>query len=110
MKYAIYILCIAFLCGFLACKKNSPTTSCNSSEAYTSGIKSIIDNNCTGSGCHGTNSYLGDFTSYAGLKTALSNGTFKREVITKKTMPKGSSLSTSEYNKINCWLNNGFPE
>lgn len=110
MKYAIYILCIAFLCVFLACKKNSPTTSCNSSEAYTSGIKSIIDNNCTGSGCHGTNSYLGDFTSYAGLKTALSNGTFKREVITKKTMPKGSSLSESDYNKINCWLNNGFPE
>lgn len=104
------ILTLSLLVGMVACKKDTTETKCDSNLAYSSSIKSIIDNNCTTSGCHGSKSPLGDFTSYAGLKSVLTNGDFKRVVITQKSMPKGSTLSESDFTKIECWVNNGFKE
>lgn len=110
MKYVFYLSIALLISSLSSCEKKTPTTSCDDSITYTSGIKSIIDNKCATAGCHVGNFPQGNFTTYAGLKPALSSGTFKREVITKKSMPKNSSLSESDFNKIDCWVAKGFPE
>jgi hypothetical protein len=95
-----------------SCKKNKKLTpKCDGSHpTYNSGIKTIIDNNCTGSSCHANGSPYGIFTNYQGLQPFISNGTFKRDVLDKQIMPKNKNLSQDELNKIQCWVDNGFPE
>lgn len=92
-----------------SCKKETETVDC-STVTYSSKIKVIIDSKCATSGCHDASSVNGDFRSYAGLSPVLLNGKFKNEVITKKTMPKGGTLSTTQIEEINCWLNAGALE
>jgi len=94
----------------VACKKSTSTSStttntCDGTAAtYNSNVKSIIDGACTSSGCHPT------YNSYSGIKSILNSGDFKREVITNKTMPSGSSLTSSQLNILKCWSDAGFPE
>lgn len=96
------------------CKKSknetTQTTTCDGSITYTASAKAIIDKNCTSSGCHNVGSSRGDFTTYSGLKPYLTNGEFYKEVITTKDMPRGSSLSTDEYNALYCWSKNNYAE
>lgn len=115
MKYffiiapSIAIITTAFISS---CKKNKKLTpSCDGSNPkYNSEIKAIIDNNCTGSTCHASGSPYGNFTTYQGLKPYLDNGLFKRDVLDQQIMPKNKNLSQSELNKIQCWVNNNYPE
>lgn len=96
-----------------ACKKAEKATPvCDGTiSAYNSNIKSIINDNCTSSGCHGSGSSNGDFTSYNGLKPVLSNGKFKSQVLDNQTMPKGArNLSADQLNKIMCWYESNYPE
>jgi hypothetical protein len=96
------------------CKKsNNDTTqsiTCAGTVTYAVTAKAIIDKNCTSSGCHNAGSSRGDFTSYAGIKPYLNSGDFYKEVITTKAMPKGSSLSTDDYNALYCWSKNNYAE
>lgn len=116
MKYRVVLSLLGLMLWGVSCKKSSTTsstdstTTCSSSYTYSADIKSIIDASCLGSGCHGSGSGRGDFTTYAGLKSYITNGSFKREVVTNKTMPQGSSLSTEQRSKISCWLDNGAAE
>jgi len=81
------------------------SASCDGSHpTYNNGIKSIIDSRCSSSGCHP------GYSTYNGIKGILQNGDFTQEVLTNQTMPKNSSLSQDEINKIQCWANDGFPE
>lgn len=91
-----------------SCKKKPKCDGTNST--YDSNIKSIIDSHCTNTSCHGGGSVNGDFTTYNGIKPKLSSGAFKEQVLDKKTMPKGSSLSKDELSKIACWSDNNYPE
>lgn len=98
---------------FFSCKKdkNKLTPTCDGSHpTYNSAIRSIINSNCTSSGCHNSGSSRGDFTTYSGIAPYLNNGSFKREVLTDQTMPKRDNLSQSELNSIQCWVNDGYPE
>lgn len=116
MKKSIVLSLLVLLTLAVACKKSSTTTNsdtsttCSSSYTYTADIKSIIDASCLGSGCHGSGSSRGDFTTYTGMKAYITNGSFKKEVITNKTMPQGSSLSSDQLSMISCWLDNGAAE
>lgn len=90
-----------------ACKKENSklTPACDGSHpTYNSEIKSIIDTRCATSGCHP------GFSSYSGLNGILQNGQFKREVLTNQSMPQNSSLTQDQINKIQCWVNDGYPE
>lgn len=92
-----------------ACKKDEKsdklTPTCDgSSPTYQNTIKSIIDTKCATSNCHAS------YSSYSGLRPALQNGSFRREVLVDQTMPQGSSLTQDQLNKIQCWVNNDFPE
>jgi len=102
------LVCLALIL-FTSCKKEKDsdklTPTCDgSSPTYQSTIKSIIDSKCATPNCHST------FSDYSGLQPILQDGSFRREVLVDQTMPEGSSLSQDQLNKIQCWVNNGFPE
>ena len=103
-------LCITMLLVVLtACKKDKVneklTPTCDgSAPTYQNTIKSIIDTKCATSNCHSS------YSNYSGLQPALQNGSFRREVLVDQTMPQGSSLTQDQLNKIQCWVNNEFPE
>ena len=92
-----------------ACKKDKDTEkltpACDgSAPTYQNTIKSIIDTKCATSNCHAS------YSSYSGLLPALQNGSFRREVLVDQTMPQGSSLTQDQLNKIQCWVDDDFPE
>ena len=107
MKKLVFTLLAAAVLS--ACKKDGTsgklTPSCDGSHpTYNSSIKAILDARCGSASCHA------NYTSYSGLSGILQNGQFKREVLTNQTMPKGSSLTQDQINKIQCWVNDGYPE
>jgi len=108
MKF--FLVCILCCMGLLvSCKKDTDsgklTPACDGSHpTYQSDIKNIIDSRCTSSGCHP------DFASYEGLFPKLQGGDFEREVLVNQTMPDGAPLTQEQINKIQCWVNDGYPE
>lgn len=107
-KLAIVVLEFFGFYFIFSCKKTDPVCD-GSNPTYHSAIKSIIDNSCIS--CHGAGSSRGNFKAYQGLKPYLDNGKFKRLVLEEQVMPKGpAKLSPDELNKIQCWVNNGYPE
>lgn len=109
MKTSVLITALVstLLLSLWSCNKTSTTasTTCDgTASTYNSNVKNILDGACTSSGCHPT------YNTYSGLKSILTSGDFTREVITNKTMPRGSSLSASQLNILKCWADAGFPE
>ncbi len=93
-----------------ACKKKDEYANLNCASinaSYKADIKPIIDANCTASGCHGTKSSNGDYTSYEGLLIRVNNGTLSKRVLYTKDMPQNGALSLQDRQKIKCWLNSG---
>ncbi len=77
--------------------------------SYNSPINNILDKNCNG--CHSNpEKQKGDFTKYVGLKAKIDNGTFKTEVLDKKTMPPKEPLSSEDYAKLKLWFEQGAIE
>lgn len=110
-KIFFLLLSVSLVSSLQFCKKKDKDDGvCNGSGTYDSSIKNIISSNCSEQSCHGAGSPNPNFTSYASLKPYLDDGTFKRVVIDNKTMPKNSSLSTTDYNAIKCWAEAGYPE
>lgn len=100
------ILTVALFCSLLivGCKKKESkvTPVCDgSSPTYTSFVSGLIASKCAS--CH-------DYSTYAKLSTVTSNGKFKSEVLEKQSMPQGGSLTESELNKLQCWVENNYPE
>ena len=104
---SVFILIILL---FITCKKNEfKNLDCSTIDSkYSTSISGIISSSCTTAGCHnGTSSF--DLRTYSLVKPYIDNGKFNDEVINKKSMPKGKSLSQDELNKIKCWLDQGGP-
>lgn len=114
LLFLIFILAGCFGLAF-SCKKKDKKDDLNNldcstiSSGYASNIKPIIDGNCLSSGCHNAGSANGDFTTYAGLKAKVDNGSIDNRVIQQKNMPLNNPLATDELKKIKCWLNSGAP-
>ena len=96
--------------SFASCNKTESPVCDGSSPTYDDDIKVIIDNNCTS--CHDAGSSDGDYTTYAAFSAHRSNGKFESSVLIKQDMPQSSnnSLTQDQLNKIQCWVENGFPE
>lgn len=111
-KILLLLLAVPAFLLFQQCKKEDEykDLSCNSPVSYTSTIKTIIDANCTSSGCHNANSRNGDLTSYAGVLVQVRNGELSKRVLYKKNMPRSRPLSLEDRQKIKCWLDGGSPE
>lgn len=111
------ILSAALLFSLAACvnherEEPKPLSECDPSLSTFSGhVNPIIQTNCVLSGCHEAGSVNGDYTSYAGLKEKVDNGTFKNSVIDGNTpvMPQTGQLPDAELRVLECWLNNGAP-
>ena len=89
---------------FVGCKKDKSivTPVCDGSNTtYTNFVANYISSNCAS--CH-------DYSTYAKLSTILSNGQFKSQVLSNQTMPKGNTSSSSDLNKLQCWVENNYPE
>ncbi|MDP4797829.1 MAG: hypothetical protein NWR50_03110 [Crocinitomicaceae bacterium] len=89
---------------FTFCKKskNNITPVCDGSNpTYTNFVADLIASKCAS--CH-------DYSTYAKLSAITSNGQFTNTVLTDQTMPKNNSISEADLNKLQCWVENGFPE
>lgn len=98
---------IALFTLLYSCNKSSTktTASCDgTSSTYNSNMKTILDANCTASGCHPA------YSSYQGIKSILENGQFTSHVLTSQDMPRNATLSSDQLNKIQCWADAGYPE
>lgn len=88
--------------SMVACKKNQKVTCDGSAPTYDSYVQSVVNSNCIS--CHS------NYSTYSGLSSVTSNGKFEKEVLVNRTMPEGGSLTQDELNKLQCWVENGFPE
>jgi hypothetical protein len=85
-----------------------PVTCDTSAITYANDILPIINNSCATSGCHEAgNTAIGDFSTYAGVKAKVDNGTFTNRVLVQKDMPPAAPLSNCEQAKIQQWINDG---
>jgi hypothetical protein len=82
---------------------------------YANNIKPIIISKCATPNCHvpGHQDPI-DLDTYAGLKTIVDNGHFKKRVMDGNpsfmpTSSAGGKLDDATLSKIQCWLDNGAP-
>ena len=86
------------------------TVDCNTvgNKAFAADVSPIISSSCAIASCHAAGSGNGPgpltnhtqiFAARTSIRSAVSNG----------TMPKNSSLSTSQKNSIICWIDSGAP-
>lgn len=85
---------------------------CSTTISYSATIAPIISTNCTtSSGCHGSGSVNGDYTTYSGLAAKATNGSLNNRVVVVKDMATfpilSTPLTTDEIGKIDCWIQQG---
>ena len=111
----LFLLIFSGLLAMVSCKKDDDTggdtgVDCNTVK-FSASILPILTSSCTLSECHDSSSPNGDFTSYAGIEMLAKNGKMKQLVLVDKTMPKsGDALTTTQLEKIECWINAGAPD
>jgi uncharacterized membrane protein len=82
--------------------------------SYMNDIKPIIDESCALAGCHVAGFVNGDYTTYAGLKSKVDNGSLSRRAVEDKDMPPSNTsgpteLTTAQIQLIHCWIEDGAP-
>ncbi len=109
------LLAIVSSITFITCKKDSsdssglPTCTISGSLSYSTNMKGIIDEYCTG--CHTPGgSGPGDYTSYEGIKADLASGKVGTTTVVNKTMPQGTTMPQAKIDSINCWIQAGYPK
>jgi len=101
----VVVLGILMTSFVVACRKNKNkiTPVCDGTNAtYNSTVKAIVNASCVG--CHSS------YSTYSGLSSITSNGQFNSHVLKDQDMPKGATLTADQLNKLQCWLEAGFPE
>lgn len=109
----IFFLIMVILTSFVGCKKKKEmkeilNANCSGVPAsYNSDLKPLVNASCMGSGCHGTGSSNGDFTTYAGIKNKSDNGSLFSRVVKNGTMPPAGALTKDQRIAFKCWIDNG---
>lgn len=106
---------------FISCSKSgttggggggggTTTVDCNTitNKAFAADISPIISSSCAIASCHAAGSGNGpgpltNFTQIFAARTSI------RSAVSNGTMPKNSSLVTSQKNSIICWIDSGAP-
>lgn len=115
---ATSFLCILLALFFYSCHNDKgllppvPLPAPGSSNAcdsvkYSVDVVPVINAQCATSGCHDAGNPNGDYTTYAGVKAKVDNGSFNNRVFILKDMPQGTTLSAADYNKLKCWYDKG---
>lgn len=76
--------------------------------AYNDAVKTVLENNCTLSGCHGSGALNGDFSSYGNLQGYEAS--IHARTVVQQNMPPSGSLSEEELQILECWKAAGYPE
>ncbi|MBX2983578.1 MAG: hypothetical protein KF843_12945 [Flavobacteriales bacterium] len=120
MDRGMLILCIGALaitslctgCYYDVEEDLYPMNFCDTtSTGYANSVLPIIQSNCAIPGCHVPGgSGTGDFTSFSGLQTQVTNGKLIQAV--QQTggaafMPPNGKLTDCEIDKITVWVNGG---
>ncbi len=106
-KIIVPVIAIALLWSCNKTSNSTPVDCSTVTATYSGNIKAVVASKCAISGCHVAGSHDGDFTTYAGLYAKYSSGALKNEVVTKKSMPQGGSLTSTEYQDFACWIDAG---
>lgn len=88
--------------------------------SYANDIFPIVQTHCFGTGgqsCHVTNSNMGsngDYTTYAGLKAKVDNGSLQIRALTPgggmpPSYSNGPQLGAEDLRKLRVWVANGAP-
>ncbi|MGK0364050.1 MAG: hypothetical protein ACI85O_001104 [Saprospiraceae bacterium] len=83
--------------------------------SYQLNIQPIVETYCAYSGCHDGSS-PGIYLSYEGMVPSLANGKVMERAINSREMPPSyanegfTELPEAEYDKLNCWIQQGYPE
>lgn len=105
MRLKIFVS-VSLVILFFACSKKSTLidlSTCDPDVSYNGQVKSIIANSCAKSGCHNGSAdptlldYASVFANAARIKSSVMNG----------SMPKNSSLSSTDKQALLCWIQNG---
>lgn len=125
MKYTRLLLSLSIWVGIHSCVRDQvipPEFICDTSNtielSYTNGMAEIITNSCANIGCHDGSDNSGvvrDYRTYLGLLPELENGEIKAEVFALFSMPVTGSEGAANFTdedrlKLECWIDNGFPE
>jgi hypothetical protein len=110
-KLLLLLIPLAFVASCTFDKGEIPVPvkdDCDSTISYSTVIAPMMTTYCNGchvSGGPGT----GDFTTYAGLKQKVDNGSVNNRVLVVKDMPQAGSptLSDAERKLIDCWIKQG---
>lgn len=116
---AILLLSVPFLiaCNYDKVVRDPDRLDCDAVQfTYDEQVREIINRNCAYSGCHdGISGNPGNFTTYAGLVSRISNGQFESRVLLTREMPPVNAtgptqLTRDEIDDLTCWLEQGYPE
>ncbi|NRA10574.1 MAG: hypothetical protein HRT57_01305 [Crocinitomicaceae bacterium] len=74
--------------------------------SFSQHVQPLINQNCNTSGCHAAGSVQGDFTSFDGIQTKVTNGSLRSRIL-DRTMPINSDLTIDQKKIIICWIEDG---
>lgn len=103
-KITIFTLTLVLIFTIITCKKkdgsttNSYTPDCSSTKSYSLDVKPLMQSYCVS--CHSS------YSNYTSVKSSASS---IRSSIVSGSMPKGTSLTDDQKNKIVCWIDAGSP-
>lgn len=109
----VWVAATCFLFSACTWEKADLILSCENLDVhYSRDVMPIIAGNCSVNGCHNAGSLTGDFTTYAGLKAKVDNGSFRLRVLDLKIMPPVTQtpLTEKQLQQLTCWIEAGAPE
>ena len=103
--FALSVLYVACTAASTPTPSGTVTQTACGEVSFQTQVQPIIETKCVS--CHGTGNREGDFTSYAGIKSALSEVRLHALVI--KNMPPRTApqLTTEESDTLKCWIDSG---
>ncbi len=107
-KKLLFLLFISISLIISCAKDQGELSQCSTIISFATDIKPVIVAKCTS--CHsptGSVPGYGDFNDYNAVKTEVDKGNFATKVIVEKSMPQGSSLTSTEFRNMKCWLEQG---
>ncbi len=107
MKNGFFIGLIATLA--ISCNKEEVIECDGTVYSYDKHVQPLLNLSCNSTACHAAGSIQGDFTTYDGINTKVTNGSLKSR-ITDGTMPVNSDLTMDQKKIIICWIEAGAPD
>lgn len=89
-------------------KPAGPTPVSTTNVTYSNFAGALFQTKCNS--CHGPNGGMKGVWALNGLTSIKNDARVANAVLVKKTMPKGGSLTTSERELLQAWVDKGMPE